>query len=230
MADAIFYTGLAADAAFTLGVRHRVTGPAHAALLLWTLSYRNSWSMTFHSDNNLVLHTAVLGLSPSANALSVDAPHLGSGRQHWRYGVPSHLISAVTAATYLVAGVAKVKGPLGWSWASGESLRSQIAADGLRKELLGSSAAPAGVRMYAHTGLFRLLAAGSLALELAAPLALLDRRLGRLWAVNAFGMHWGIRAIMGIRFRYNMSGVMYASFFPVERVLPGDVAVRRADD
>jgi len=48
--------------------------------------------------------------------------------------------------------------------------------------------------------------------------------------VNAFGMHWGIRAIMGIRFRYNMSGVMYASFFPVERVLPGDVAVRRADD
>nr|MBA2550921.1 hypothetical protein [Nocardioidaceae bacterium] len=51
-------------------------------------------------------------------------------------------------------------------------------------------------------GLFRLLAVGSLVIELAAPLALLDRRLGRAWAVGAFGLHWGILALMGIKFRH----------------------------
>ena len=126
----------------------------------------------------------------------------------------------MTTASYLVAGVAKLKGPLGWSWATGESLRSQIAADGLRKELLGSSAAPLGLRLYGQTALFRMLAVGSLVVELAAPLALVDRRLGKAWAIGAFGMHWGIYAIMGIKFRHHMSGTIYASFFPVDR-LPG---------
>lgn len=219
VADALVGASLAADVAFTMGVRHRISGPVHAALLLWTLAYRNSWSMVFHSDNNLVLHTAVLGCTPSADALSVDALRDGSPPDRdWRYAAPSRVIQAVTAATYFVSGVAKVNGPLGWSWASGESLRSQIAADGLRKELLGSRAAPTGVRLYPHTGLFRLLATGSLVLELAAPLALLDRRLARLWAVSAFGMHWGIRVVMGIRFRHQMSGVVFLPFFPAERL------------
>jgi len=221
VADALVGASLVADVAFTLGVRHRISGPAHAALLLWTLSYRNSWSMIFHSDNNLVLHTAVLGCTPAADALSVDALRRGSRPDpDWRYAVPTRAIQAVTAVTYFVSGVAKVKGPLGWSWATGESLRSQIAADGLRKELLGSRAAPMGVRLYPHTALFRLLAAGSLGLELAAPLALLDQRLARLWAVSAFGMHWGIRVVMGIRFRHQMSGVVFLPYFPADRLDP----------
>ncbi|MDQ3628739.1 MAG: hypothetical protein M3419_08020 [Actinomycetota bacterium] len=222
LADAITYAELAADLAFTAGVRHRVVGPVHAGLLLWTLSYRNSWSMIFHNDNNLVLHTAVLGLSPSADSLSVDAlvahRRLDPQLCDWRYGLPTRVINAVTTATYLVAGVAKLKGPLGWSWATGESLRSQIAADGLRKELLGSAAAPVGLRMYGQTQLFRMLAVGSLVIELAAPLALVDRRLGRAWAIGAFGMHWGIYALMGIKFRYQLSGAIFASFFPVDRL------------
>lgn len=220
LADGIMYAELVASAAFTLGLKHRVVGPAHAALLLWTMSYRNSWSMIFHNDNNLVLHTAVLGLTPTADALSIDAirsdARLAPELLDWRYGLPSTVINAVTTATYLVAGIAKLKGPLGWSWADGESLRSQIAADGLRKELLGSGAAPLGVQLYEHTGLFRLLATGSLALELAAPIALLDRRVAKAWAAGAFGMHWGIRALMGITFRHQMSGAMFASFFPVD--------------
>jgi len=216
-ADALAYASVATSVVFTLGVRHRVTGPAHAALLLWTLSYRNSWSMVFHNDNNLVLHTAILGCTPSADTLSVDALRAGAApADDWRYAAPSRVIQAVTAAAYALSGIAKVKGPLGWSWASGESLRSQIAADGLRKELLGSHAAPLGPRLYHQTRLFRLFATGSLVLELAAPLALLDRRLARLWAVSAFGMHWGIRLIMGIQFRHQMTGITFAAYFPTE--------------
>jgi uncharacterized membrane protein len=54
--------------------------------------------------------------------------------------------------------------------------------------------------------------------ELGAPLALLNRRLGRVWAGLAFLMHWGILFIMEITFRYHLSGILYASFFDVERI------------
>jgi hypothetical protein len=54
--------------------------------------------------------------------------------------------------------------------------------------------------------------------ELGAPLALLNRRLGRAWAGLAFLMHWGILFIMEISFRYHLSGILYPSFFDVERI------------
>ncbi|MGC5629298.1 hypothetical protein ACPYO6_13775 [Georgenia sp. Z1344] len=259
VADALMYATIASDVAFTLGVKHKVTGPLHAALLTWSLSYRNSWSMIFHSDNNLVLHTIVLGATPSADAVSVDAllarrsasvvpspsvralparviparvlpermvparprPAVSTApAPSWRYAAPVRGMQAVTAVNYFLAGYAKVTGPLGWRWADGEVLRRQIAADGLRKELLGSEAAGLGIRLYDQTFLFKVSAAGSLVLELAAPLALLDRRLARLWAVSAFSMHWGIKAIMGITFRHNLSGVLYLPYFPLEKLLP----------
>lgn len=214
---------MAANLGFVLGWRHRFTGPLFAALLLWTISYRNSWSMIFHNDNVLVLHVAVLGGTASADALSVDAltGRTGPGADpHWRYGWPLNLMSSITAATYLLAGVAKVKGPLGWGWARGEALRSQVAMDGLRKEVFGKEAAPLGTRLYDNVGVYRLLAVGSLAMELSAPLVLVDRRLLRLWSVGAFAMHWGIHAVMGITFRHQLSGVMYAPAFDLDRLLP----------
>jgi len=55
-------------------------------------------------------------------------------------------------------------------------------------------------------------------LEVLAPLALLRPRVGQAWAVNAFGMHWGIYLLMHITFRYQMSGMLFLSFFPLERV------------
>lgn len=222
---AVTIATVGANVAFVLGWRHRQSGPAFAGLLLWTLSYRNSWSMIYHSDNVLVLHAVILGLSPAADALSLDAcrsttsARTASPSTHGRYGWPVNLMSAVTAATYVVAGVAKLKGPLGWRWADGRALRGQVAMDGLRKELFGSGAAPLGTRLYHRVGLYRALAVSSLAVELAAPLVLPSHRLSRLWAVGAFLMHWGIFAVMGIRFRYQMSAVMFASFFEVERLV-----------
>ena len=52
-------------------------------------------------------------------------------------------------------------------------------------------------------------AEGQLVLELGAPLALADRRLGWLFAAGAFSMHWGIKVITRITFPYNLSGVLY---------------------
>lgn len=214
---------LIANVAFALGVRHRFSGPLFAGLLLWLLCYRNSWSMMYHSDNTLVLHTLILGLTPSADAVSIDAltrsaAHRRQPGTSWQYGWPIQLMNTVTTLTYFLAGVAKVKGPLGWRWASGEVLRSQIAVDALRKETLGGSGEAPRLIFYDQVPLLRALALGSLVTELAAPVAIVDRRLGRLWVLGAFLMHWGIYAMMRIKFRYQLSGLLFASFFDVERL------------
>jgi hypothetical protein len=220
VADTLNDATLVSTALFTLGVGHRLIGPVHSALLGWTLSYRNSWSMIFHSDNSLVLHTLVLGVSRAADAVSADA--LVTRRRpdpHPRYGWPLTLMNALSTSVYLLSGIAKVKGPSGVSWVRGDSMRRQVAIDIVRKEVYGSEAPTTAYALYPHRALFTLFAAGSLVVELFAPVGLLNRKLGRLWAVAAFGMHWGIRVIMGIRFRYQMSGVSFASWFEVERVL-----------
>lgn len=226
VADTLNDATLVSTALFTLGVGHRLIGPLHSALLGWTLSYRNSWSMIFHSDNSLVLHTLVLGVSRSADAVSADA--LSTGRRpdpHPRYGWPLTLMNALSTSVYLLSGIAKVRGPSGASWVRGDSMRRQVAIDIVRKEVYGSEAPATAYALYRHRALFTLFAAGSLVVELFAPVGLLHRKLGRLWAVSAFGMHWGIRVIMGIRFRYQLSGVSFASWFEVERLLE---LVRRA--
>lgn len=224
---------VAAAVAFALGAGHRITGPVYSGLLTWTLSYRNSWSMVFHNDNLLALHVIALGAGRSADAVSVDAVARRGWRRgtslhgaHGRYGWPLQAMNALTAAAYLLAGVAKVKGELGWRWARGSTLRRQVAVDGLRKELFGSAATPLAYGLYRRKEIFTAMAVTSLAVELGAPAALLGRRTGRLWALGALGMHWGILAVMDIKFRYQLTGVAYASFFDAEKLLRPLVARR----
>ena len=217
---------IVAGLCFTLGLWHRLTGPLFGGLQLWLLSYRNSWSMIYHSDNVLVLHTIVLGLVRSADAFSLDAlvgrrRQSGGGatcRANWQYGWPVKLLCALTVSAYFVTAVAKLAGPLGLGWVTGRALRSQMAVDGLRKELLGVAPNPVSYALYDWLPIFTLLAVGSIALELFAPLALFNRRFGRIWAVNAFLMHWGILIVMRITFTYQITGVMFAPFFRVERL------------
>jgi hypothetical protein len=224
----ILLATLLANVAFMLGWRHKYTGPLFASLLLWVLCYRNSWSMIYHSDNVIVLHAIILGLTPAADALSLDsfkrvmaeAPgdNASPPQSDWCYGWPIQLMNTVTVIIYFLSGVAKVMGPLGWKWATGESLRSQVAVDGLRKEMMGEGAASLAFTLYDKVSLFRILAIGSMFLELLAPAILLDKRVARLWAFGAFLLHWGIYFVMKITFRYQMSGLLFVSFFDIERI------------
>ena len=176
-----------------------------------------------HNDNLIVLHAAALAAGPSADALSIDAwvrgSATGASGPHARYGWPLQLASATTVTTYALAGVAKLAGPLGWKWTSGESLRRQVAVDGVRKEAFASAASPLAYKLYANVALFRVLALGSMAIELLSPIALIDRRLARLWAFGAWQLHRGILAIMKIKFRYQLSGAAYASFLDFEKLI-----------
>lgn len=228
----VLWSTLALNLTFISGWKFRLTGPLFAALLLALLSYRNSWSMIYHNDDVLVLHVLILGLLPSADTWSLDAffrqrrqaiavkrsaaATFPEGDDAWIYGWGLQLLCVVVVVTYFLAGVAKVAGPLGWTWFNGEALRSQLAADSLRKELLGYGASPLVFALYHHVWLFTFLGAGSLALELGAPLALSHRRAGQLWCLSVLAMHWGIYLTMGISFTYYLYGIIYAPFFAVE--------------
>jgi hypothetical protein len=209
-----------AAVAFVLGWRFRVTGPVCAVLSLWTLSYGNSWGQIFHTENALAIFLLVLAVTPSADALSLDARrHAGAVPEpDRRYGWPLRLLGVVVVATYFLAGVAKLRwgGP---GWAGGEVLRDTIAADSLRKVLLGSSHSPVAELLLGQRWLFRGLAVLTLVVELGAPLALVGRRAAMVWAAAVVGFHLGVVALMAIFFPFPMSGVAFAPLFRVERLI-----------
>lgn len=207
---------LATSVTFALGFLHRVLAPLHALLLTWVLSYTNSWGMILHTDNLFLAHVCVLAFSPAADALSFDARGQAPAHAHPRYGWAPRLMVALTAASYLMAGIAKLRNG-GLLFIDGETLRNLVAFDNARKVELGDLHSPLGVALLGQPRLFAWMAAGSLLLELGAPLALL-RRVGRLWAVAMWAFHVGVLALMAIGFVYPLSFIAFAACFDVERL------------
>ncbi len=208
---------------YLIGWKFKFTGPAFAIAVLVFFTYRNSWSMMYHNRNALVLHIVILGLVASADTWSWDAfKRIKKGyktpKTHWQYGWPIQLICAATVGTYLLAGIAKIAGDLAWEWADGTAMRSQVAVDAIRKEMLGSEAAPLFNFLFEHTWLFLGMGILTFVLELGAPLALVKRKWGMIWATLTWMMHWGVFFIMGISFRYQMTGLIFLPFFNLEKL------------
>lgn len=212
---------IASAVPFVLGWRFRVIGPLFAILCLWTMSYSSSFGMVFHTENLLVLHVMVLGLSAAADVWSLDARRrarrgLALPDAHGRYGWPIKLMCWIVVIAYVLAGVAKVdSGGMGWIW--GDELRNHIAVDNARKLLLGDIYSPLAAPLLHIDWLFRALATATLVLELGAPLALLGMRAATLWVACAWSFHLGVLVLMMIAFPYQMAGVAFACFFAVER-------------
>ncbi|MEX0683609.1 MAG: HTTM domain-containing protein [Dehalococcoidia bacterium] len=206
-----------AGVAFVAGWRFRISGPLFTALLLFLMTYRNSFGQVFHTENLLVLHVLVLGLAPSADALSLDARRRTSSADAARYGWPIRLMCILTVLTYFISGETKLR-IAGLDWLTTDTLRNYVAYDNLRKIELGDVHSPLGAEMVAHGWLFVPLAALTLVVELGAPLALLGGRVARVWALLAWGFHAGVLATMAIVFPYPLLGLAFAPFFAVERV------------
>jgi hypothetical protein len=230
-AAAIAVATAALLAAFTLGYRFRVTAPAAALGLLWVTSYRSSWGMVFHTENLMVLHAIALACAPAADAWAMNRRPAAAGAPPASgYGWAIKLLVALTAATYVLAGIAKLRiaGP---GWIDGELLRNQIAVDNLRKALLGDWIAPLAVPLLEHPSVFTAFCALTLGLELGAFVSLFGGRVARLWALGAWGFHVGVVLLMNIWFPYPLLGF---AFFPLLRAerpftwLFGWVARRRA--
>lgn len=216
----IVWATMALGVAYVLGWQFRVTGLAFALFGLFVFSYRYSWSMIYHDNIAVVLHVLILALSPAADAWSLDARRKQSEAIHWRYGWPVRLLCTATALTYFVSGVAKLFGDLGWSWVDGSAMRAQVAVDSLRKELMGEVASPLFYWVYAHSELFLFMGVFTFVIELGAPFLIFSRRSRVIWALSTWAMHWGILFLMGITFRYQLSGFIFLSFFAVEKWWP----------
>lgn len=212
---AIWGVSIVLGLAFLVGLRFRVTGPLFALGLLFTLSYRNSFGMVFHTENLLTLHVLLLSVTDASAAYSLDARGRSTPEPAQRFGFGVRALSIATAFAYFLAGVAKLKS-VGWSWALGDTLRNHVAHDNLRKLLLGDSYSPIGIWLAAHPWVFPPLAIFALVLELGAPLALVSARVGRWWSVLMWGFHLGVLLVMWILFPYPLVGVAFASFAQLE--------------
>ncbi|MFV8752008.1 HTTM domain-containing protein [Nannocystaceae bacterium ST9] len=223
----IWAIALLAGIAALLGWRWRVSGPLFALALLWVTSYRNSWGMIFHAENLLVMHALVLAVLPAADVWSLDARRSGRAKPtpHARYGWGPMLMATLTATTYLIAGVAKLRNA-GLEWLDGDVLLGHVTWDNLRKLELGDVHSPIGAWLAGHAWVFAPLAWISVALELGAPLALLHRRIAAVWAIGMWSFHVGVLLIMAILFAYPVSGIAFAPFFAVERAVERLAGVR----
>jgi hypothetical protein len=215
---AIAVATIALLAAFVAGVAYRWTAPAAALGLLWTLTYRNSWGMVFHTENLLVLHVLALAFAPAADAFAVGKPRGSPAGYAWAI----RLCIALVAVTYVLAAIAKLR-LAGTGWLDGEQLRNQIAIDNLRKALLGDWTAPLAIPLLEHPAGFTVFSLMTLVLELGSPIALaigmgrFGTALARLWAFGAWGFHVGVVLLMNIWFPYPLFGFAYLAVLAPER-------------
>lgn len=217
VAYTIYALCLAAGALATLGIRYVLTAPVFAAALLWVTSYRNSWGMIFHTENLFVVHALVLACCPQAgHCLTPRAVQHNREVSASEYGWPLRVLSLITVATYVMAGIAKLQ-HAGPAWALGDEIRTHIAYDALRKIELGSAYSPLGVALIPHAWVFAPLAMLTLVFELGAPLALIGGRVALVWCSACWLFHVNVLLLMLIVFPYPLVGVAYISFFALEK-------------
>jgi hypothetical protein len=201
---------------FCAGARHRVLAPGFAVLLLFLLSYRNSWGHMSHSEQLISIHVLLLSVLPAADALSLDHK---AGRTHAgppeRYGWPLRLLMLSVVISYMIAGWAKLH-YAGTAWVSGDAVYHQVAHDTLGKLRLGAFVSPLGPTLLRWPWLFAVASVFTLIIELGAVVAMLGGRLRTAWVVGAYAMHVGIAVAMSIAFPYPLWGVAFASFFELE--------------
>jgi hypothetical protein len=200
--------------AFVLGVAFRIVAPFAALALLWTLTYRNSWGMVFHTENLLVLHVLALAFAPAADVWAIGPRPQAPPASGYAWAI--RLLVALTVVTYVLAGIAKLR-IAGVDWIDGELLRNQIAIDNLRKALLGDSIAPLATPFLDHPSAFTAFCVLTLVLELGAPVALLGGRTGRWWAAGAWGFHISVVLLMNIWFLYPLAGLAFVPLLRAER-------------
>ena len=208
---------------FVVGWWFRFIGPLFALGMLALGSYRGSWGQLLHFENLMVLYLVILALSPAADAWSIDARRrcrrgvVQVPAESSAYGWPIALASLVLVITYVVAGIAKLRYG-GLDWVFGDTLRNHVAYAAARSDLLGGTPSPLaewGVRL---DRMWPLAAAGTIVVELGAPVALLGGRLRTTWVIATWLMHLGILAFMLIAFPFPLFLVAFAPLYRIERL------------
>jgi hypothetical protein len=206
---AVWLVGVVGCAAVVAGRRVRVAAPVGAAAVWVTATLTSSYGQVFHTEHLLVLQ---LGILAAAALLEPVAP----GAKTWP-GWPLRLSMGVVVAVYVVAGIAKLRYG-GIDWLTGDVLRSHVAADNLRKVLLDDPHSALGGWLAGTVWIWPPIGVLTIAVELGAPLALIPGRIRYVWVAIAWSFHVGVLVLMWISFPYQLTGVAYAAFLPVERL------------
>ena len=208
---------IATGVAFVAGWKYRYVAPAFAFLLLFVTTARNSWGQVWHTENLLVIHVAILAFAPAAAVWAFDARGREPPPDGERYRWAPDVMTVATVVTYMLAGITKLRDS-GVEWFDGDILRNQVAFDNVRKAALGADSSPIAGAVLDHGWLFAPFSWFTLAVELGAFVVFLGMGWRRVWAVSAWLFHVGVLALMAIGFPYQLSGIAFASMFPVERL------------
>jgi hypothetical protein len=190
----------------------RVAAPVAALGMLLVASLTSSFGQVFHTEHLLVLHLLVLAAYPWIVGDRDPAPH------EWGTRWVLAMLATVTAVTYVVAGVTKLR-LSGTAWVDGGVLRNWVAADNLRKLLLEDPYSPVGAELAGIGWVWAPIAVATLAVEFGAPVIVLGaRRAAYAWVAAAWLFHVGVLGVMAIAFPYQLSGVAYLALLPLERL------------
>lgn len=219
--DAVVVATLLSGVGFVVGWRFRVNGLLFALGMLALGSYRGSWGQLLHFENLMVLYLLIIAWAPSADAWSLDARRRedrpDDPGESVSYGFPIALATLVLVTTYVIAGLAKLRYG-GLDWVFGDTLRNHVAYAAARLDLLGGSPSPLAGWAVRLDGIWPFVAAATIVIELAAPVALLGGRVRTVWVLAAWLMHLGILMFMLIGFPFPLFLVAFAPLYRVERL------------
>lgn len=207
--------GLAASAALLLGRSLRAATTVLAVATLLLLTQRSSGGQILWFDVLPTLHVVAL----AAGATLQPARGFDPRTAGWAL----RLAALMTVATYVAAGIAKLRIG-GLDWIADGVLERHIAFSGMRLDVLGGTPSPLAAPLVDLGVASAPLAVGVLVIELGAPLALVNRRIAIAWSAAAWLMHAVIAATMFVVFHWPLLGVAFAPLLllPTNQDSPAD--------
>jgi len=197
-----------------LGIRARLAAAICAAAYLYSVGQVYSFTNVHHGDSLLGIALVALALCPSTSALSA--------RSLWRRGGPAEpspstlvsgwpvqLVRVQIAATYFLAGYAKLV-LAGLAWGDGVSLQHYLLLRGQ----------PIGYWLAEHAAVCAVLSVATLVLEVTFPVVLFWPRLRWLYVPAAVAFHLVSEYVLGVGFSFFLPFLLvYADPLPVAQWL-----------
>ena len=187
-----------------VGLLTRLSCVAALVSGVYVLGMPHTFGKTGHGDGILVLAMLILALSRCGDAWSIDAvrrswrakPPFASPARSGEYTWPVRCVWLLTALVFFAAGYAKVKhtGFVAWAWS--DNMSNTL----LQHKYKGDPPTDWGVWIAQHPLLCRVLAAGTIIVELAFPLALVSKWARRTLVPVMFLAQVGIGLTMGVWF------------------------------
>jgi hypothetical protein len=186
-----------------------------ASSVLVVTTYRSSWGQLLWFENLLVIHLVVLTMAIALRSSNERLPD-------WAM----QGCAIATVVLYVLAGIAKLRYG-GIEWISGDVLANHIGYSSARLSVFGERPPLLASFAMNHRGALAVASFLTVALELAAPLALWRRCVAVIWSLVTWGMHLGTALTMAVVFPYPLTGL---AFVPVVATAARSSRRRTASD